>query len=180
MIDIIIPVYNSDKTIGRTLDSVLDQVNSDDFNVYVIDDASEEDYTDIINYYSKYLKINYFKLDENGGPGVARQFALEHSNSKYIVFIDSDDAFYENDSVQKLYDNIDGYDMVVGQIYYEYFDEYSHHNGCLHGKMYRRSLIEDNGIRFNDLRSHEDNAFNTQCYLSLKDYNIIIIIQMIH
>ena len=169
MIDIIIPVYNSGKTIGRTLNSILEQDNYEDLVIYFIDDCSDDDYEDIIRYYSKYLNIKYFKLDKNSGPGVARQFGLDNSKNEYIVFIDSDDSFYESDSVLKLYNSIYDNDMAFGKMLEkgsinkvkELF-----HEGCLHGKMYRRSFINDNNLKFNNLRCHEDNAFN-QLYLAL-------------
>ena len=66
MIDIIIPVYNSGKNIARSLNSVLDQVNYKDINVYIVDDCSTEDYKDIINHFSKYLNITYLRLDRLG------------------------------------------------------------------------------------------------------------------
>ena len=43
-----------------------------------------------------------------------------------------------------------------------------HNECCLHGKMYRRSFLERNNIKFNNLRSHEDNAFNQLCLICAK------------
>ena len=172
MIDIIIPVYNSGKNIARSLNSVLDQVNYKDICVYIVDDCSSEDYTDIINHFKKYLNITYLKLEKNSGPGVARNYGLDNSKSEYIVFLDSDDEFYSKDSVLKLYNSIEKYDVVFGKMQQEIKDQtiVKHHEGCLHGKMYRRSVLEKNHIRFHDIRikggnAHEDNAFN-QLYLS--------------
>ena len=168
MIDIIIPVYNSRRTICKTLNSILDQEYNEKIVVYFIDDASTESYDEIINFYSNYLNIKYYKLNENSGPGVARQFGIEKSTNEYIVFIDSDDVFYDSNSIKKLYDSLYGYDMVFGKMVEKKYNSSSDyfHGGCLHGKMYRRSFIYNNNIKFNNLRSHEDNAFN-QLYLSL-------------
>ena len=175
MIDIIIPVYNSGRTICKTLNSILDQENYEDLVVYLIDDCSDEDYSDIIKHFSKYLTIKYYRLKENSGPGVARQYGLEQSKNEYIVFIDSDDMFYEHDSILKLYNSIYDFDMSFGKMLekgYNYSLE-SHHEGCLHGKMFRRSFIVDNNLRFSDYRNHEDNAFD-ELYLSLsKKVNFI-------
>ena len=172
MIDIIIPTYNNSKSIVDTLNSILNQTIIDKINVYIIDDCSTEDYNDVYNNFSDKLNLKMFKLEQNSGPGIARQYGIDHSNGDYIVFIDSDDEFYDKYSVEKLYNNINNYDMVEGKIYYEYFNEYSHHDGCLHGKMYRRSFLEKNNIRFNNLRSHEDHAFNKIC-LSIAKVNYI-------
>ena len=37
---------------------------------------------------------------------------------------------------------------------------FNNHQGCLHGKLYKRSFLKENIIRFNDTRSSEDNSFN--------------------
>ena len=141
MIDIIIPLYNARKTISNTLDSVL--VNLSDIVVYLVDDASDDDYTDIIEDYSKKLNIKYLRLKKNSGPGVARQYGIDHSNNEYIIFLDSDDEFCENDSVLALYNNILGYDIVFAKIKqcYSDHDDILFHECCLHGKMYKRSFI---------------------------------------
>lgn len=171
MIDVIIPVYNSGKNIARSLNSVLDQVNNKDINVYIVDDCSDEDYKDIFKHFKKYLNITYLRLEKNSGPGVARNLGLEKSKGEFVVFLDSDDEFYSKDSVQKLRDAIDGYDIVVGKMQQEIEDTTitKYHEGCLHGKMYRRSFLEENNIRFHDIRikggnAHEDNAFNELCF----------------
>ena len=140
MIDIIIPVYNSSKTICKTLNSILEQENNEDLIIYIIDDGSSETYDDVISFFSKFLNINYYKLDKNSGPGVARQFGLDKSSNEYIVFIDSDDTFYDTDSVLKLYNSIYNYDMVFGKMLEKRYNmnREVYHEGCMHGKMYRR------------------------------------------
>lgn len=164
MIDIIIPVYNSRKTIEKTLFSICNQVNKDDIITYIIDDNSSEKYDDIISYFSKKINIVYLKLDKNVGPGLARQFGIENSKNEYIVFLDSDDELYDEYSILNLYKKIKKRNMVIGYIYYEKIDSYIYHERCLHGKMYRRSFIKKYNIHFNKIRTHEDNAFN-QLYM---------------
>lgn len=175
MIDVIIPVYNSGKNIGKTLNSLLSQVNYKDLCIYIIDDCSSEDYTDILNHYKKYLNITYHKLDKNSGPGIARNYGLEHSNNEYVVFLDSDDEFYKNDSISTLLKNIENYDMVLGKIQQMINDNYivRFHEGCLHGKMYRRSFLEKNNIKFPAIRTHEDNVFNRLCLAFTNNINMI-------
>ena len=168
MIDIIIPTYNSNKSLIGTLYSIINQTIRDKLKVYIIDDCSNEDYNDIYNLFSKYIDLKILRMPKNGGPGVARQYGLDNSDGDYVIFIDSDDVFYEITSVEIIYNAIIGYDMVFGQMYDEKNDRYSRHEGCLHGKMYKRSFLKDNNIRFNTLRSHEDNAFNQICLATAK------------
>jgi len=164
MIDIIIPAYNAHKTIKKTLFSIYMQKNLENLNVYIVNDASDTDYSDEVNIFSKVMNIKELKLDKNKGSGYARQYGVDNSSSEYIVFIDSDDAFIGDDALIKMQEVIEKYDMVFAKIFFREKNSIEMHEGCLHGKMYRRSIINKFNIRFNELRSHEDNAYN-QLYM---------------
>lgn len=160
MIDLIIPIYNAKNTLDLTLMSIKMQTILNKINVYLIDDCSEDNYDKIINNY-KDMNIIYKKLDKNSGPAVARQVGMDISSSDYIMFIDADDLFYDADSVKKLYSEIEkGFDYVIGITYEEKRKIKIMNESDLHGKIYRRKFIEDNQIRFNNTRFHEDNYFN--------------------
>lgn len=159
MIDIIIPLYNAIETIEYTLMSINLQTIKNKIKVYLIDDASDDDYTKIINKYQE-LDIIYTKLEKNLGPGLARQKGLDISNSKYIIFMDADDLFYNADSVKILLENAEKYDLVYGITYDEKRCISLYNEGDLHGKLYNRNFIEKNKIKFNETRFHEDNYFN--------------------
>ena len=165
MVDIIIPVYNARKTLPLTLMSINLQEVSFKYKVTIIDDYSTEKYDDILDYYRKYLDIDYKRLDKNGGGGVARQVGLDITNNPYIIFMDADDFFYDTDSLQNLYFEIEkGYDIVSAGEYDELKDINMINDGDLHGKIYRRKYLVDNNIRFNETRFHEDNYFNSMVY----------------
>ena len=174
MIDIIIPIYNSGNTLEKTLMSLKLQTLIDKINIYLIDDNSIENYDELLNKY-KDMNINYLKLDKNVGPGQARQKGLEISNGEYILFIDSDDLFYNSDSVKKLYEEIiKGYDYVIGITYEEKRQIEIYNSSDLHGKIYRRKFLEDNSISFNKTRIHEDNYFNNLVLLcNPKEYELL-------
>ena len=161
MIDIIIPVYNASDTLPLTLMSIYLQEVSCKYKVTIIDDCSEENYDNTINYYREYLNINYKKLEKNSGSGIARQIGIDITNNPYIVFIDADDLFYNIDSLEELYSNIQkGFDVVLGSEFDEFSKTTRISEGNLHGKIYRRKYIIDNNIKFNETRFHEDNYFN--------------------
>ncbi len=165
MIDIIIPTYNSLKTIKSTLYSIAYQTISDKVTVYIVDDASDDNYDDVINFFSKFIKIKYIKLEKNSGPGVAREKGIEVSKGKYIVFIDSDDILYDALSIYNLYTAINNssYDVVASSFIEEVDKKYvihGHDSIWLHGKIYRRSFLKKMNIHFNDSRENEDNGFN--------------------
>lgn len=162
MIDIIIPAYNSKKTIKTTLDSIKKQ-NNKNFEVTIVNDAGQENYEEEIKYYSKYYKIKEIKLKENGGPGVARQYGIDNTQNEYIIFIDSDDYLYDENSIDKLEKNIKNNDIVISNFIYERDNEITikkKNNVWLHGKIYNRQFLEKNKIRFNNTRANEDNGFN--------------------
>lgn len=160
MIDLIIPVYNAEKTLELTLMSIKMQTIINKITVYLIDDCSKDNYDKILNNH-KDMNIIYKKLEKNSGPAVARQKGIDISSNKYIMFIDADDLFYDADSVKRLYETIEqGYDYVAGFTYEEKREIKIQNESDLHGKIYRRKFIEDNQLKFNETRVHEDNYFN--------------------
>lgn len=160
MIDLIIPIYNANKTLEQTIMSIKLQTLLNKIKIYLIDDCSSENYEELLDKY-KDMDITYKKLDKNKGPAVARQKGIDISNSEYIMFIDADDLFYDADSVKTLYEEIiKGYDYVSGYSYEEKRNIDISNESDLHGKIYRRSFIKNNNIIFNETRIHEDNYFN--------------------
>jgi glycosyltransferase involved in cell wall biosynthesis len=166
MIDIIIAAYNAHCTIEDTLNSILMQSKKDDLNVYIVNDNPVNDYCDIIDKYSRFLNIKELKMKKNMGPGEARNYGIKNSNSKYIIFIDSDDMFFSHYSVEQLYEYIEKNKLdVIGSTFIEEIDDnsYSVKNDKLiwnHGKIYRRSFIEKNNIYFSNEKTNEDMFFN--------------------
>ncbi len=175
MIDIIIPVYNSRLTLSKTLDSVSKQIVDCRFIITIVDDCSFEKYDDIISLYDDKVEIRYLRLSVNSGSGVARQYGIDNTDGEYITFVDSDDVFYDNHSLNRLYKMInEGYDVVSGVEYDEDRKIRIINEGDLHGKLYRRKFIDDNDIRFNNTRFHEDNYFNSLVLLSgAKNFNLM-------
>lgn len=170
-LDIIIPTYNAKDTLERTLASIAIQQGIEDVNVYLINDASDYDYKEFIDYYSKFFNIKEITLDKNQGPGAARRIGLEKTNNPYIVFIDSDDYFYSPLSVKLLYDTIveTDSDIVATDFLYERDNEKvvrSYNTVWLHGKIYKRKFLDEHNITFNDTRANEDNGFNRLILLS--------------
>lgn len=169
MINVIIPAYNAEKTIERTINSILYQTILDKIIVTIVNDCGKNDYHDLIDKYSRYMKIEEIDLDKNMGPGIAREVGIDKTNSEYICFIDSDDAFYSPDSIEKLFNNIQDSDIVIGNfIEVDQNNNYIFHendNVWLHGKMYRRSFILNNDIHFNESRANEDTGFNQKFLL---------------
>lgn len=89
---VIIPTYNRSNFIVATITSVLEQ-NFEDFEVLVIDDGSTDNTKEIIErILQKDKRVKYF-YKTNAERGAARNFGVQESNGKFLIFLDSDDLF---------------------------------------------------------------------------------------
>lgn len=175
MIDIIIPAYNAHRFIGQTLASIAFQDCVDLFNVYIVNDCSEKDYSEFVSYFSNFMNVKELTLDVNVGPGQARQFGIDNSNSEYILFVDSDDVLSDNFAVSRLYNALinSEYDISASGFYEEKEFGFIFHGLSyvwMHAKLYRRSFLINNNICFNKTRCNEDCGFNHLCYLCGASY----------
>lgn len=89
LVSIIIPVYNGEKTIERTLLSCIKQ-NHKDIEVLVIDDGSTDKTAEIVKRYLFDERIKYF-YQENSERSAARNHGLRLAKGTYVQFLDSDD-----------------------------------------------------------------------------------------
>lgn len=90
-ISFIVPVYNNEKTIEKTLNSILNQNNKDiDFEIVVINDGSTDNSKNIIEKYKSNENIRIFNK-ENEGIATTRNFGVDHAEGEYIIFVDGDD-----------------------------------------------------------------------------------------
>lgn len=165
ILNIIIPAYNAKETLDKTLMSLCLQRTKYKFDVLIVNDKSKYTYEEIINKYSKYLTISELTLKENVGPGLARQKGIEHTNSKYIMFIDADDYLYSPYTIEKLinrHEHKDS-DVVISNFILERDNKREvkeKNNVWLHGKVFKREFIEKNKVSFNSTRKNEDAGFN--------------------
>lgn len=93
-ISVIIPTYNREKLIERSIKSVLNQTYKN-IEVIVVDDCSNDNTKSIVNSI-KDDRLIYIKLSKNKGACYARNKGIEAASGKYIAFNDSDDVFYKN------------------------------------------------------------------------------------
>ena len=113
-ISVIIPVYNSQKSIELSLTSVLNQ-NMRDFEIILINDNSKDNSLKIINEMKNYDKrIKIINNHKNMGTLYSRCIGVLNSKGKYIFMLDNDDLFLKEDIFETIY-NIaekDNYDIV--------------------------------------------------------------------
>ena len=186
-IDVIIPAYNvEDDILFRCLSSIACQTIVNDLEVTIVDDAStKQNYKKVAKHFEDIMKINILRYDKNGGPGVARQYGIDHTSNGYMTFIDADDTFNGAFALKALRNSIQMnnglYVMSVG-VFDEVHEEGLNPNDgpilmaheqdmvWMFGKLYRRSFIDKYNIRFHPTsRANEDNGFNTLIRLCCND-----------
>lgn len=129
---IIIPMYNSEKTINNCLDSIKSSMNFN-YEIIIVDDHSKNK----PNYIRK-KKVKYYRLKKNMGAAYARNFGASKAKGKYLVFLDADvilkkvtlDNFYKffrkNNHIKILQANYDNskYENLPTQYIQSYFHYY--------------------------------------------------------
>lgn len=124
-ISIIIPVYNVQSFLPKALDSVINQTLHD-FEAICVDDCSTDDCLLILREYAgKDPRIKVIESEKNGGPGAARNLALDIASGEYIMFLDPDDWF-EPYACEEAYNQISRNNCDVAFFdYYTYSESYA-------------------------------------------------------
>lgn len=119
---LIIPIYNSEKTLARCLNSVLSQTCKD-ILVCCVDDGSTDNSYSVLNEFKNKFSNNFICLKNRTGihgPSIARNIGLEKIRDRvdYITFLDSDD--YIDKNYFEVYSSLikDGVDIVCGSFFF--------------------------------------------------------------
>lgn len=188
MISIIIPVYNVERYLAKCIDSILSQTFTD-FELLLIDDGSKDKSGNICDEYAKRdRRIKVFH-NENMGASKARNIGIDIAQGEYICFIDSDDwieptylsdfnvqnyscDFYFSGALYDTYNKVYSYKKYKEkfcenqyEIKNEFFEQDLLSNGYPWGKLYKTRIIKNNGLKFNEsLTINEDHLFVFQYF----------------
>ena len=198
-VSVIVPVYQVEAYLEKCLDSILAQTFSD-FELILVNDGTRDGSAAIMQSYADRDNRVRQVHKENGGLSSARNAGLDIARGEYIVFVDSDDyiaptlledavaAADESGAEQVLYNYrlvIDGEekeaylpicDEVIdleryglADYFYRYWMPYRHGQEAW-SKLYRRSVIEENHLRFepNDEIFAEDTLFSAMYLMHTK------------
>lgn len=102
-VSVIIPIFNVEKYLKKSLDSVVNQTLKE-IEIIAIDDGSTDNSLNILKEYQNTDDRIIIFEQENKGPGEARNLALNHVKGEYVFFLDSDD-WIELNTLEKLYNN---------------------------------------------------------------------------
>ena len=180
-ISIIVPIYNAEAYLNKCIDSLINQTKKN-IEIILVNDGSTDKSEEIIKSY-KDKRIKYYK-NKNKGIGYTRNFGIDKSNSKYIMFLDSDD-YLDVNACEKLFNKIekDSSDVVVSDFIIthngtekkEVINDFKKTNLDKNSsiilninlspwnKIYSSKLIKDNNIRFPEDIKYEDVLFVLEC-----------------
>lgn len=181
---IVIPHYNIPALLRRCLGSIPQR---DDIQVIVVDDGSSEESKSALKDIGNDFPNVQIVYQENLGGGAARNRGLDEAKGKFVMFADADDYFCENfiELVDRyaaqdndiVYFNANFVDADTGKPAKQknHVDEIirlyrkntskgetllRYYFGEPWCKMVRRSIIKDNGIRFEQTKIHNDTRFS--------------------
>ncbi|WP_411037479.1 glycosyltransferase family 2 protein [Shinella sp. BYT-45] len=92
LVSIITPAYKAASYIGETIRSVQAQTHGA-WEMLVVEDGSPDDTWKVIAAHAQADPRVKLIRQENAGPAMARQKALDHASGRYIAFLDSDDLW---------------------------------------------------------------------------------------
>ena len=90
LFSVILPTYNRRVLLARTLESVWAQ-RFTDYEIIIVDDGSTDG---TVEWLGQGVKGAHFFQQSHGGPGAARNLALQHATGEYAAFLDSDDLWF--------------------------------------------------------------------------------------
>lgn len=165
-----IPAYKAQNTIEECLSSINIQSMRDDINVIISNDnPGVDDYSYLKKMFPK-LHITLTETDKNGGPGIARNKAIEVAKDDYIMFMDADDILYSPYAVEQLYRGVTAAPNIVQS--QGIFLQTSKVNGVTNlipqqnpnhpwsfGRLTNLSFLKSNKIDFGLLPNMEDGRF---------------------
>lgn len=140
LVSIITPMYNSEKYIGQTIESVLNQTYKN-WEMIIVDDESKDNTEEVVSTY-KDPRIKYIRLTENSGAAIARTRAMQEAKGKYMAFLDSDDLWKSNKlEAQIKFMKKNNYNFVCSS--YEQIDEQGNKNGKI---IKCKKKVDYNGV----------------------------------
>lgn len=166
-LDVIIPAYKAHSTLRTCLSSIACQSIADEVLVTVVDDCCPEGrYDEIVWDFTPVLDVQLIRMEENGGPGLARQKGIDSTDCEFFTFIDADDVFFSVQALEHLLEKIEGDKtcMCASGGFYSPRLVGLPSNICrnkvwVFGKAWRRSFVDKYDIHFSNTRANEDCSF---------------------
>ena len=92
LVSIIMPTYNSAKTVEKSIDTVLNQTYTN-WELIIVDDCSKDDTLKVLEKYQSHPKIKITANEINSRAAITRNNGLKLAQGQYVAFLDSDDLW---------------------------------------------------------------------------------------
>lgn len=198
-ISVVVPIYNVEKYLVETLDSVISQSIGFEENIELIlvNDGSPDNCDSICReYLSKYPDNIIYLIKENGGLSSARNYGIDYIRGKYVNFLDADDK-WERTAFEKAYyffeNHSDEIDLLASRVrFFDYKDtwhvlDYKYNNGTrvidvtqeencvqVHVTSVFMKTEAIKHMRFNEkVRFGEDGLFSNTLILNKLKYGVV-------
>lgn len=116
-VSVVIPCYNSEKTIGRVVEEIIENIPKDkSFEIFLINDNSKDNvWKTIESLCERNKNVRGLSLSRNFGQQAARMAAIQYVSADYVIFMD-DDGQHPADGIIKLIEKAqEGYDIVYAR-----------------------------------------------------------------
>ncbi len=178
-VSIIIPFYmQTEQELAIPLASINNQVGVDfsKIDVHLVNDAGSPIDLSKFEIFAN-LDLHYHVLEENSGPGVARQYGIDHSSGEYVMFIDADDALFQAGTLLDFFTSAEQHDIISSTYVAQYksggklrYTTYSNNAASVYSKWIRRAYLNRIGLRFSpELRYFEDMYFISLAFMLTTD-----------
>jgi hypothetical protein len=172
---VIIPVKDRAKTICDAVESVLKQKTNFLFNVIIVDNHSKDGTSDILKNYAMKEKniIHVNPVSNHVGIGGCWNEAVNNVNcGKYCIQLDSDDIYYDENTLQKIIDLFrkEKYAMIIGSYKVTDFNLNEQFPGIVAHKEWTTENGRNNALRINGLGAPR--AFYTPLIRKIKFPNV--------
>ncbi|OIP68988.1 MAG: glycosyl transferase family A, partial [Oscillatoriales cyanobacterium CG2_30_40_61] len=144
-ISVVIPVYNGEKTIQKTIESVLKQTWQD-FELIVINDGSQDATLEILSSIQD-PRLQILSYD-NAGLASSRNRGIDQAQGEFISFLDADDL-WTSDKLEAQFQALQEHpEAAVAYSWTDYIDQLSQflHSGrhiTINGNVYQHLLVNN-------------------------------------
>ncbi len=195
LISVIVPVYKVQDYLEECVDSIKKQTYKN-LEIILVDDGSPDNSGKMCDELAKEDERIKVIHKENGGLSDARNAGMDIATGKYITFVDSDDFIPEN-AIEKMYNPLEsnGADFVTANYIYcsedgtlwekpvfdlekykdfklsikDYQDSFYILNSSVWNKMFRKSFLDEIGVKFAKGLPAEDAIFSMNCFVRSKN-----------
>jgi glycosyltransferase involved in cell wall biosynthesis len=157
---IIIPAFNAEKTISKSLDSIIAQTFKE-IEVVCVDGGSTDNTLEIIKEYSQKNKFISFISEKDSGIYDAMNKGIRLAKGKWIYFFGSDDSFFNKTVLADIYDAAKKFNgsVIYGNVY-----------STVYGKKYDGEFDKQKILSGNI--AHQAIFYNKKLFAKIGDYNL--------